>query len=78
MCSPTYDDLVAYVEKLRLENEELKKKKEHKVFLKKSEKGAVQIMGIRRFPITLYRKELHTIFNMKNEIVQFMDENEIN
>ena len=78
MDAPTYEDLVAYVEKLRLENEELKKKKENKVFLKKSEKGGVQIMGVRRFPITLYRKEIDTIFNMKDEIVNFMNENNIN
>tara|TARA_B100001564_G_C20657825_1_gene680074 strand:- start:1130 stop:1363 length:234 start_codon:yes stop_codon:yes gene_type:complete len=77
METPTYDDLIQRLEKLRMENEELKKK-ERKVFLKKSEKGGVQIMGVRRFPITLYRKELDTIFNMKNEIVNFMDENEIN
>ena len=78
METPSYDELVQRLEKLRMENEELKKKKERKVFLKKSEKGGVQIMGVRRFPITLYRKELDTIFNMKDEIVKFMDENEIN
>lgn len=58
--------------KLQLEQEKSKKKE---ITLKISEKGAVQINGIRRFPITLYKRELNTLFEMKDKISSFIDEN---
>lgn len=76
---PTYEELFAQLESLKIENDKLKKnKKLAKPYLKKSEKGAVQIMGIRKFPITLYKRELETIFNMKDEINDFIKEQELN
>ena len=76
---PTYEELVAQLASLKVENESLKKsKKPAKPYLKKSEKGAVQIMGIRKFPITLYKKELETIFNMQDEINDFIKEQQLN
>ena len=44
--------------------------------LKVSQKGAVQINNIRRFPITLYRQEMETILNMADTIRQFIKDNE--
>lgn len=58
--------------KVQLEQEKSKKKE---ITLKISEKGAVQINGIRRFPITLYKRELNTLFEMKDKISSFIDEN---
>lgn len=58
---------------------QLKKEKEKNkriVSLKVSEKGAVQINGIRRFPITLYRQEMEQILEMKEEIEDFIRTNE--
>lgn len=75
---PTYEELLAQLTSLKVENETLKKnKKPSKPYLKKSEKGAVQIMGLRKFPITLYKRELETIFDMKHEINDFIKENEL-
>lgn len=75
---PTYEELAAQLESLKMENEKLKKtKKTSKPYLKKSEKGAVQIMGLRKFPITLYKKELETIFDMKEEINEFIKKEEL-
>ena len=67
------EELKAQLVKLQEENQQLKKKKQ--MSLKVSEKGAVQINGIRRFPITLYRSEIQEIFSKKNEIETFIEEN---
>ena len=64
-------ELKAQIAKLQEENQQLKKTKE--MTLKVSEKGAVQINGIRRFPITLYRSELERIFSEKEEIESFIE-----
>lgn len=53
-----------------------KEKNKRIVSLKVSEKGAVQINGIRRFPITLYRQEMEQILEMKEEIEDFIRTNE--
>lgn len=60
------------LEKTKKELEDAKKS----VILKVSEKGAVQINNIRRFPITLYKKEIVTIFTMESEIKKFIHEND--
>lgn len=65
------EELKAQIAKLQEENQQLKKTKE--MTLKVSEKGAVQINGIRRFPITLYRSELERIFSKKEEIESFIE-----
>ena len=46
------------------------------VVVKVSQKGCVQINGIRRFPITFYKNEWEQIFSMKDEIVQFIEDND--
>jgi hypothetical protein len=46
------------------------------IYLKVSEKGAVSLYGIRRFPITFYCDEWDILLNDQREhIVEFMDEN---
>ena len=57
-----------------LETEKTKNKKE--LVVKVSTKGAVQINGIRRFPITFYKDEWDTIFSLKERIVAFISEHE--
>ena len=44
--------------------------------IKVSTKGCVQINGIRRFPITLYKNEWQQIFKMADDIKQFMVDND--
>ena len=46
------------------------------IVVKVSQKGCVQINGIRRFPITFYKNEWEQIFSMKDEIVQFIEDND--
>ena len=45
------------------------------IVVKVSQKGCVQISGIRRFPITFYKNEWEQIFGMKDEIEQFIVDN---
>jgi hypothetical protein len=40
--------------------------------LKVSPKGAVQLDGLRRFPVTLYRDEWEQVLNFGNEIKAFI------
>ena len=58
--------------------EELRRAKSDKkpVQLKVSEKGCVQINGIRRFPFTFYQNELNIILAMKDEIESFIENNQ--
>jgi len=68
-------------ERIRQLEEELKKEKEKNVktiTLKVSEKGAVQINGMRRFPIVLYKNEMEKILDMKEEIEDFIKNNSTN
>jgi len=47
-------DLRAELERLKAENEALKRRATKGVTLKVSEKGAVSVYGLGRFPVTLY------------------------
>jgi len=47
-----------------------------RIVVKVSPKGCVQINGIRRFPITFYKNEWEQIFAMKDQIVEFIEEND--
>jgi hypothetical protein len=49
-------DLKAELEQLRKENAALRKEFASGIRLKVSEKGAVSVYGIRRFPVTLYKE----------------------
>lgn len=75
----TYNDMEKELERLRLENENLKKaveqSKKKKIWYKVSLKGAISIMGMRRIPITLYKDEMDEIFDRVDEIRQFMADN---
>lgn len=69
------EDLKAEVARLRLENERLKNKGTPGGGLKVSEKGAVSLYGIGRFPVTLYKEQWIKILGMTKEIEAFISEN---
>ena len=52
------------------------KAKKRPIELKVSQKGCVQINGIRRFPFTFYKEEIRQILSMAERIEEFINENE--
>ncbi len=69
------DELKAEIEKLRAENEALKSKSSRGLGLKVSEKGAVSLYGVGRFPVTLYKEQWAKILAMKDDIEAFIRDN---
>jgi hypothetical protein len=58
----------------QLESEKAKQKKG--TYLKVSQKGAVSLYGIRRFPVTFYQEEWDRILGMADDIRSFIGEHE--
>lgn len=74
---PSEEELKAELERLRAENEALKKKPARgQLYLKVSEKGALSVYGLGRFPVTLYREQWEKLLGMIGEIKQFILEND--
>ena len=69
------DEMEAEMARLRAENQALKESKKS-LRLQVSQKGAVSLYGIRRFPITFYKEEWKTVLGMAEEIKTFMDEHD--
>ena len=69
------EDLQAELERLRAENESLKRKKNSAVYMKVSEKGGVSVYGLGRFPVTFYQEQWLKLLGMADEIKQFIEEN---
>ncbi len=69
------EDLKAELERLKAENEALKKRRSNSVSMKVSEKGAVSVYGLGRFPVTLYQEQWNRLLSMADEIKQFIAEN---
>jgi hypothetical protein len=66
------EDLKAELERLRSENESLKKRAATKTSLKVSEKGGVSVYGLGRFPITLYKEQWAKLLDMADDIRAFI------
>jgi hypothetical protein len=72
---PTEEELQAEIERLRSENEALKKPTRGQMSLKVSEKGALSVYGLGRFPVTLYREQWEKLLAMADQIRQFIQDN---
>jgi hypothetical protein len=75
-CSMPDEDLRAELERLRAENEALKAKMTRATSFKVSEKGAVSVYGLGRFPVTLYKEQWLKLLAMAEDIKKFIAENE--
>jgi hypothetical protein len=64
------------LERLRKENEALRKDTSSSIRMKVSEKGAVSIYGMGRFPVTLYQEQWLKLLDMSAEIRAFIAANE--
>jgi len=70
------DDMKAELERLRNENAALKKGASAGIRMKVSEKGAVSIYGMGRFPVTLYKEQWLKLLGMADDIRAFIATNE--
>ena len=69
-------DMESELERLRAENAQLKNKDKGGISLKVSEKGAVSLYGMGRFPVTLYKEQWLRILASAPDIEAFIRENE--
>ena len=71
------EELRAELERVKAENEALKKRGQlgGSTMLKVSEKGAVSVYGLGRFPVTLYKEQWEKLLVMSDEIKGFIAEN---
>jgi len=69
-------EMKAELESLRAENAKLKSKDSAGLSLKVSEKGAVSLYGMGRFPVTLYKEQWLRILASAPEIEVFIREND--
>jgi hypothetical protein len=73
---PNEEALQAEIERLRAENEALKKPARGQLSLRVSAKGALSVYGLGRFPVTLYREQWEKLLAMTDQIRKFIDEND--
>ena len=66
------EDLRAELERLRRENEALKRGTARGISLKVSEKGGVSVYGLGRFPVTLYKEQWPKLLDAAEEIRAFI------
>jgi hypothetical protein len=72
------ESMKAELERLRAENERLKKRSSRGVTMKVSEKGGLSVYGLGRFPVTLYKEQWIRLLDMAEDIKSFIRENEAN
>ena len=71
------NDLVAELARLKAENEALKEKQKRgsAVSMQVSEKGAVSVYGLGRFPVTLYQEQWLKLLSLADDIREFIEAN---
>ena len=69
------EEMKAELERLRQENAALKKGTASGLRLKVSEKGAVSVYGMGKFPVTLYKEQWLRLLDIADEIRTFIDAN---
>jgi hypothetical protein len=72
------EDTQAELARLKAENERLKSQQAKGLSLKVSEKGALSVYGLGRFPVTLYKEQWTKLLAMADDIKAFLKENDDN
>jgi hypothetical protein len=70
------NDMKAELERLRAENDALKKTSSKGLSLKVSEKGGLSVYGLGRFPVTLYKEQWTKLLDMAEDIKAFLKAND--
>jgi hypothetical protein len=66
------EDMKAELERLRRENAAFKKGASTNIRMKVSEKGALSVYGMGRFPVTLYKEQWLKLLDMADDIRSFI------
>jgi hypothetical protein len=69
-------NLKVEIDRLRSENEALKRTLSRGLSLKISEKGGLSVYGLGRFPVTLYKEQWIRLLDLSDEIRAFIRANE--
>ena len=69
------DDEKSELERVKAENERLKRTASRGITFKVSEKGGVSVYGLGRFPVTLYKEQWEKLLDMADELRAFIREN---
>ena len=64
------------IERLRMENEALRKSNTPEISMKVSQKGALSVYGLGRFPVTLYKEQWFRLLEKAEDIRNFIKEND--
>ena len=70
------EQMKAELERLKAENEALRKGNAKGTSLKVSDKGGVSVYGLGRFPVTLYKEQWTKLLDMADDIRAFIKEND--
>jgi len=73
MAEPTYEELKAKLQELEKQVES--RKRSGALEFRVSEKGAVSVYGLGRFPVTLYYEQWTRLLDTANELKNFLEEN---
>jgi hypothetical protein len=72
MSEPTYEELKAELEKVKSQKDKVRT---GELSFKVSEKGAVSVYGLGRFPVTLYQEQWTRLLGVAEDLKQFIVEN---
>jgi hypothetical protein len=75
MAEPTYEELKAQLAALQ---EKVKSRDRRALEFRVSEKGAVSLYGLGRFPVTLYYEQWMKVLDHIDELRAFLEENKPN
>jgi len=75
MAEPTYEELKAQLAALQ---EKVKTRDRRALEFRVSEKGAVSLYGLGRFPVTLYYEQWMKVLDHVDELRAFLEENKPN
>jgi hypothetical protein len=70
------DTVLQELERLKAENAALKARSAKGLSMKVSEKGAVSVYGLGRFPVTLYKEQWGKLLEVADDIRAFIRDNE--
>lgn len=72
----TQAEMLAEITRLKAQISEARKLEGHAIKLKISEKGALSVYGLGRFPVTLYKSQWERLIKAMPEIQSFIKANE--